>query len=94
MRMPRAILATAFFAGLAMADDQPLDVTIRVVESPADLPAAVTKTIELPPTASERARERSQHGLERANEARALGREAGQSIAEEAKSKGKGRGQP
>jgi hypothetical protein len=77
--------------GAAVADDKPLDVTITVVESPGDLPAAVTKTIELPPAASDRARERSQHGLERANEARALGREFGQSIAEQAKSKGKGR---
>lgn len=79
------------FVGGAMADDKPLDVTITVVESPGDLPAAVTKTIELPPSASDRARERAQHGLETANEARTLGREFGQSIAQQAKSKGKGR---
>lgn len=94
--MHRAILflAAALVAGLAVADDKPLDVTITVVESPADLPAAVTKTIELPAAAADQARERSQPGLERANEARSMGREFGQSIAEEAKSKGQGKGRP
>jgi hypothetical protein len=94
MRMSKVFFAVLFFAGIAMADDKPLDVTIKVVESPTDLPAAVTKTIELPPSASDRARERSQHGLETANQARTLGREFGQSIAEEAKTKGKGGGRP
>ena len=94
MRVSKAFIAVLFFAGVAMADDKPLDVTIKVVESPADLPTAVTKTIELPPSASDRARERSQHGLETANQARTLGREFGQSIAEAAKNKGGGNGRP
>ena len=96
MRMLKLILAAALFTGataMTAADDKLLDVTIRIVESPADLPSAVTKTIELPPAAAERARERSQPGLERANEARKLGRETGQSIAEEAKTRGLGQGQ-
>lgn len=91
MRTPKLFLAAAFVTGFAMADDQPLDVTIRVVESPADLPAAVTKTIELPPAAADRAREAAQHGLDTANQARSLGSELGHDIADEAKTKGKGR---
>ena len=92
MRMPKLFLAAVFLAAVAMADDEPLDVTITVVDSPADLPAAVTKTIELPAAAADHAQERAQHGLDTANQARALGREFGQSIAEEAKTKGKGNG--
>jgi hypothetical protein len=69
-------------------------VTISVVRSPNDLPAAVTKTIELPPAAAEVARERSEKGLGTANQARELGREFGQGIAEEAKSRGRGQGRP
>lgn len=86
-------IAAVFVAGIAMADEKPLDVTITVVESPADLPDAVTKTIELPASvpADARARDSAQHGLDTANQARALGREFGQSIADEAKTKGKGR---
>ena len=91
MRRAYLLLAAICLVGGAMADDKPLDVTITVVESPGDLPAAVTRRIELPPAASDRARDRAQNGLETANEARALGRETGQSIAEEAKSKGKGK---
>jgi hypothetical protein len=91
MRKSCLFIAVALIAGVAMADDKPLDVTITVVESPADLPDAVTKTIELPSTASDRARESAQHGLDTANQARALGRQFGQSIADEAKTKGKGR---
>lgn len=88
MRASKLFFAGLFFSTMALADDQPLDVTIRVVESPNDLPAAVTKTIQLPPAAAERARERAQPGLDTANEARARGREFGQSIADEAKTKG------
>lgn len=76
---------------VAVADDKPLDVTIRVVTSPADLPEAVTKTIELPPTASDVARERAARGLDTANQAREQGREFGRSVAEEAKAR---RGRP
>lgn len=91
MRTPSlVVLAATLGASVAMADE-PLDVTIRVVESPSDLPSAVTKTIELPPAASATARERAQPGLDRANEARSRGRELGQSVAEEAKTRGQER---
>lgn len=94
------LIAVALFTGVAMADDKPLDVTITVVESPADLPASVTKTIELPLAAAAHAHEHAPHGLDAANEAHEHGREFGQDIAEEAKAKhgnteggsGKGRG--
>jgi hypothetical protein len=56
-----------------------------VIQSPNDLPAAVTKNIQLPVAASDLARERSQQGLGTANQARELGRSFGQSIADEAK---------
>ncbi len=82
--------AALSFAGIAMAD-QPLDVTISVVQSPNDLPAAVTKTIELPAAASDVGRERSMKGLDTANQARESGRALGQSIADEAKAR---RGKP
>ena len=83
-------VATLLFAGVAMAD-QPLDVTISVVQSPNDLPAAVTKTIELPVEASDVARERAAKGMDAANQAREFGRTLGQSIADEAKTR---RGRP
>lgn len=79
------------FAAAAQAGDEPLDVTISVVQSPNDLPAAVTKTIELPPAASDVARERSGKGLGTANQARESGRAFGQGVAEEAKAR---RGRP
>lgn len=85
------VVAMFWFMGSAMADDQPLDVTISVVQSPSDLPASVTKTIELPPAASDVARERSEKGLGTANQARESGRAFGQEIAEEAKAR---RGRP
>lgn len=84
-------VAMFLFAGIAMADDKPLDVTISVVQSPNDLPAAVTKTIELPAAASDVARERSAKGLDTANQAREHGRAFGQGIAGEAKAR---RGRP
>ena len=84
-------VATFLFVGIAMADDKPLDVTISVVQSPNDLPAAVTKTIELPVAASDVGRERSAKGLDTANQARELGRTFGQGIADEAKTR---RGRP
>jgi hypothetical protein len=77
-------------SGVAVADDT-LDVTISVVGSPNDLPAAVTKTIELPAAASDMARDRAAKGLDTANQARERGREFGQSIAEDAKTHGKGK---
>src|SRR5688572_4249546 len=51
MRAFSLLLVFLFSAGVAMADDRALDVTIKVVESPADLPGAVTKNIQLPPAA-------------------------------------------
>lgn len=94
MRKARLFLVTALlFAGVAMADDKPLDVTITVVNSPNDLPAAVTKTIELPPAAADHARERAVNGLDSANQARELREGFGQDIADEAKTKGGGKGQ-
>lgn len=71
MRKFSLLIATTLFTGVAMADDKPLDVTIQVFESPTDLPVAVTKKIQLPPNAAERARERAQRGLDIANDARA-----------------------
>lgn len=90
MRMSNWILAAALLTGVAMADDNPpLDVTITVVESPADLPAAVTSTIPLPPSAAAQTQSHAQPGLETANDARTTGRQFGQNIADEAKTKGK-----
>jgi hypothetical protein len=57
MRASNLILAVLLSSGVAMADDKALDVTIKVVESPADLPSAVTRTIKLPPAAAQKARE-------------------------------------
>lgn len=88
MRLPKLFFAAVFVTGLAVADDHPFEVTIKVVEHPTDLPGAVTKTIRLPAPASERAEERSQQGLNTANEARERGREFGKSVAEEAKTQG------
>ena len=90
MRTFRLIFgATIFVTGLAMADDKPLDVTIQVLDSPAVLPEAVTRTIELPYSVPESAKapERSEHGLETANDARSNARQAGRDIAEKAKDK-------
>lgn len=73
------------------ADDVDLDVTMRVVGPRDSLPNAVTKTIALPPSASDKAKEKSASGLEKANEARSRGREYGQSVSEQARSKAKGK---
>jgi len=80
-----AVVAMFLLTGVAVADDQLLDVTISVVQSPNDLPAAVTRTIELPAAASDVARERSAKGLDTANQAREMGRTFGQGIAADAK---------
>jgi len=84
-------LVAVFPPGVAAADDKPLDVTISVVSSPEDLPDAVTKKIELPGSAAGVAVERSEKGLDTANQARQHGREFGQAVAEEAKAR---RGRP
>ncbi len=95
MRMTRLICLLGMFATpAAMAAGGALDVTITVVDSPADLPAAVTSKIELPTAASSVAGERSAKGLSTANDARQRGRDFGQDIAEAAKVRGKGKVKP
>jgi len=95
MRMTRLICLLGMFATpAAMAAGGALDVTITVVDSSADLPAAVTNKIELPAAASSVARERSENGMKTANDARERGRDFGREIAEEAKMRGKGKGKP
>lgn len=68
-----------------MADEKPLDVTIRVVDSPDASPSAVTRTIELPPAAAAKARERSEHALDAANEVRTDAQQTLQGVVEETK---------
>jgi hypothetical protein len=58
MRVFSLLVVFLFSAGAAMADDRALDVTIKVVETPADLPGAVTKNIQLPPAAAQKSREK------------------------------------
>lgn len=69
MRTPRLLYAALLVSGVAAAD-APLDVTIRVLESPRDLPEAVTRRIELPPRAPDVADDRAGPGQSRANDAR------------------------
>lgn len=81
-------------AGAAHADD--LDVTMVVVETD-QTPDDIVNLIQLPESASDRARESSSRGLETANqarelrgnetsaEARELGREFGERMADEAR---------
>lgn len=69
MRKSNLLYAALLCSGVALAD-APLDVTIRVLESPHELPDAVTKTIELPSQAADAARRHGQSGPDRANEAR------------------------
>lgn len=88
---PKLLIAAALLAAAA-ADDVALDVTITVIESPADLPSTVTSKIELPRSAANAARTHSPRGTDPAGEARAHGRETDQSVAEEAKDNGHGRG--
>jgi hypothetical protein len=92
-------LALVLALGLALsggvhADDD--DVTLDVVELD-QTPADIVNLIELPESASDQARDSSAHGLETANqarelrgnetaaEARELGREFGERMAEEAR---------
>ena len=85
------LVASMMTAGTALADND-LDVTIKVLESPHERPEAVTKTIQLPPSASQRAVQRSRRGLETANEARDRAHEMQNNIADEAKTKGDNKG--
>lgn len=95
MRTTELILLIAIFPpGIAAADEKPLDVTISVVTSPDELPAAVTKNLELPAAASDTGRDHAAAGLGTANQAREMGREFGQGIADDAKAHGHGGGKP
>lgn len=86
-----AALALAL-PGPAWAQQRDLEVTMDVVPANA-APGAATKVIELPDTASDRARERSAFGHGVANKAREmrgeLGRDFGQSVSESARERGK-----
>ena len=86
-----AALAMAL-PGPAWAQQRDLEVTMDVVPANA-APGASTKVIELPESASDRARERSAFGHSVANRAREsrgdLGREFGQSVSEAARERGK-----
>lgn len=78
--------------GLAWAQQRDLEVTMDVVPANAASDSA-TKVIELPATASDRARERSAFGHSVANKAREMrgehGREFGQAVSEAARERGK-----
>lgn len=63
-----SFVGVPFLANAADVDD----VTMRVMEH-ADKPDAVTKVIELPDNASDTAREKAEHGLTTANDARHQG---------------------
>lgn len=83
--------------GPAWAQMRDLEVTMDVVPANAAADAA-TKVIELPATASDRARERSAFGHDIANRAREargeLGRDFGKSVSESARERGKPAGSP
>ena len=78
--------------GQAWAQQRDLEVTMDVVPANA-APGAATKVIELPETASDRARERSAFGHNVANRAREmrgeLGRDFGKEVSEAARERGK-----
>jgi len=81
--------------GVAWAQQQDLEVTIRMV--PADAAAdAATRVIKLPVTASPQAQESSAFGIGIANTAREmrgeLGREIGKEVSEAAKQRAQTRG--
>ena len=86
-----AALALAL-PGLAWAQQRDLEVTMDVVPANAT-PDAATKVIQLPDTASDRARERSAFGLGIANKAREmrgeLSRDFGKEVSEAARERGK-----
>ena len=83
-----AIIFAFGLSGAAWAQQQDLEVTMDVVPAGASA-GAVTGTIELPETASARAREASAFGLETANRAREgdLGRDFGQEVSEAARAR-------
>ena len=107
------LLVSLLSSGAALAQEEgnpadTLDVTMRLMPAGATLPDAVTKVIELPAAAADRASESSSQGLGTANEARAnhgaeqaaeaaeQGRERGQQMREQAQEnrENAGRGGP
>ena len=94
---PRAALVmAACFIGSAVfgqepPDDPPvpeeLELTMTLMPANAELPEAVTKTIELPASAAPRGAEASEAGRERAGDARA-NRQEGLDTAAEARERG------
>ena len=93
-RLLRLAMVFATIASPALAqdagDDDEAEITIRLMgTSDAELPAAVTDQIELPPAATEdrEAVENAQRGIERANNNRDR-REEGQAAADEARDRG------
>lgn len=94
------LVVFAGFAGSAWAQQDDLDVTMKVVPANATGKGAISE-IKLPDAASDRARDASAAGLSTANQARdmkgELGRDFGQSVSEAARAKshippGKGKG--
>jgi hypothetical protein len=86
-----AFVLLSGFAGAAWAQQDDLDVTMKVVPANATGRAAISE-IKLPDAASDRARDASAAGLSTANQARDmkgdLGRDFGQSVSEAARAKG------
>ena len=113
LALAACFIGTAVF-GQEPPDEQPvpdeLELTMTLMPADAELPEAVTKTIELPPTAAargaeasepgreraDRARESRQQGLDTAAEARERGLEFGEAMAEQARENREdaGRGDP
>ena len=110
LAMAACFIGTTAF-GQEPPDDQPvpeeLELTMTLMPANAELPEAVTKTIELPPAAAARSAEASEPGRERADdargnrqdtaaEARERGLELGEAMAEQARENREdaGRGDP
>lgn len=88
------ILLTGLFVSMwlvmpAHANDDGLDVSMKLLSSPTMSPDAATKIITLPDAASANGKVHSEFGLATANEAKSKrGREYGQAKSEAAKIKG------
>lgn len=90
------VIGACFLGAAAFAeeppDDQPvpeeLELTMTLMPANAELPEAVTKSIELPPAASAGGAEASEPGRARADDARG-NRQEGQDAAAEARERGR-----